>query len=442
MKNQFRSNSKNHRRNKRTTARLLLLLAAALAVLLIAVIPVLRLRYAASALTSGDYDTAIRIYSQYGTLYSADDHLREAEYQKALSLLAKGAYSDALSLFTELSGYQDSDDRAKEAELGVISDEIDGGDYNGALAELGALDESSAEKDALIQKAKFGRAKLLAGIGKLENAASELEALGDYTGASDLLNSVRYNLAADLLSISDFAEAKTVLDSVPDGVSDASTLRSLLASPFDGVYQCVYADTAGRTEPNVTSYLWIHSVIGTGTTATVLGMQEDFSEGTPDAASFGTAAVNYVYYQNPDALTWYFSYAGSKDDSDTEDGDCYEKLVLSEDMSTAVTSIVDSSTKKAVTNARTRTWTLVRDSAIADAVRAGFQRRMKEDLGMTGNAYFADATDSTAVSHYCCVTNCTNIGTLMAEDAASRSYYCEAHRSEYEKDSRVSAQEP
>ncbi len=442
MKNKSRSKQENHRRNRRTTTLLVLLLAAALAVLLIAVVPVLRLRHAASALASGDYDTAILIYSQYGTLYSADEHLKEAQYQKAVSLLSEGSYSDALSLFTALSGYRDSGDRAKEAELGLISTEIDGGDYNGALTKLNALDDGYTGKDALIQKAKFGRAQLLAGIGKLENAASELEALGDYDGAKDLLNSVRYNLAIDLLAISDFSGAKDVLSSVPDSVSDAATLRGLLDAPFDGVYQCVYTDTAGRTEPGVTSYLWIHSVIGTGTTSTVLGMQEDFSERTPDAASFGTAALNYVYYQNPDALTWYFSYAGSKDDSDTDGGDCCEKLVLSDDMKSAVTSIVDSSTRKEVTNARTRTWALVTDTTVADTVRAGFRNRLKQDLGMTGNAYFADATNSTAVTHYCCVDNCTNVGTLVAEDAVSRSYYCEEHRSEYEKDSRVSAQEP
>ena len=111
-------------------------------------------------------------------------------------------------------------------------------------------------------------------------------------------------------------------------------------------------------------------------------------------------------------------------------------------MKSAVTSIVDSSTRKEVTNARTRTWALVTDTTVADTVRAGFRNRLKQDLGMTGNAYFADATNSTAVTHYCCVDNCTNVGTLVAEDAVSRSYYCEEHRSEYEKDSRVSAQEP
>ena len=78
----------------------------------------------------------------------------------------------------------------------------------------------------------------------------------------------------------------------------------------------------------------------------------------------------------------------------------------------------------------------------ASAVRTGFQRRMAQDLGMTGNAYFADATDSTAITHYCSVENCTNPGTLVAEDALSRSYYCEDHRSEYEEDSRVQTQEP
>lgn len=419
-----------------------LLLAAALLVLFAAVVPVLRLRHADRALASGDYDTAIAIYGQYGSLYGAQGRLSEARYQKACALLKEGSYADALALFTELGDYQDSSDLAGKAELGVISDKISAGDYNEALTELSQFDENEEQAASLMEEAKFGRAQLLAGIGKLENAASELEALGDYTGAPDLLNSVRYNLAIDRLSICDFAGADDILKQLPDSVSDAAVLEPLAASPFDGVYQCVYTDTAGRTDPSATSYLWIHSVITTGTTSLVLGMQEDFAVGTVDAATFGDAAVNAVYYQNPDALTWYFSYAGSSDDADGTDGDCYEKLVLSDDMQTAVTSIVDSKTLEEVSRPRTRTWTLVTDQDTASAVRTGFQRRMAQDLGMTGNAYFADATDSTAITHYCSVENCTNPGTLVAEDALSRSYYCEDHRSEYEEDSRVQTQEP
>lgn len=415
---------------------LILLLAAVLAVLCLAVIPVFRLRQAETARSEGDYDTAIAIYEHYGTLYHADELLQEAQYEKADAALSSEDYSTALDLFSALGSYRDSASKKKEAELGTIRDLIDSGACSEALEQLEALDESYEGKDELIQLARYRRAELLAGIGKLEDAEAELEDLGDYEGAADLLESVRYNLAVCLLEINDFSSAKTVLEKTGD-VSDAGTLLSLCQSAFDGVYTCVYTDNAGRTEPGADSYLWLHSVIGTGTTSVVLGAQEDYSIGSISPSLFGASMLNYVYYQSPEPYTYLFSYAGSEDDSDDGESACYMKLVVSEDGSSLTTSIVDAKTLEEVENDRKRTWQAVTDGSTADSVRDGFRRRMKTDLALSGNAYFADATDSPDITHYCCVTSCTNEGTLVAEDSVSRSYYCEDHRQEYEKDSRT-----
>lgn len=423
-------------------AALVILVALVMAIGLLVLLPLYRFHQANVLTVNGQYDEGIALYQQVaaqpiGRYLDTDARINEANYRKAGSLRESEQYDDAIALFETLGNYKDSAALARTVTLEKIDHTIEEGEFNPALDALAALDESYEGRDDLIQKAKLGRAQLLVQEGKVENAISELEKLGDYEGAQDALQEARYTLALDQLDRYDFKSAAATLTLLGD-YKEAPTLAGYAASAFDAVYAAPFMDNAGHESDKAVSYLWVHSNIVPDEGAPALSMQEDFSAGDIQPQYFGSGMWNYVFYNQPDPLTFTFSYGGRELDSE-QDREIALSAVFKEDYTAVTTEKVFADSMEPIEFPQHRAWHQVTDENIIHLVKDGFRAKMALNLARGGNPYFANATDEANVKHYCSATNCTNEGTLVVSDATSRAYYCEEHRAEYEADSRYAA---
>mgnify|MGYP001241411318 CR=1 FL=1 len=123
--------------------------------------PLAKYQSAHTALDSGQYDTAIQIFTELSNYKDSAEMVLECKYQKADHLLSSGEYKEALAVFSEIIDYKDSLAQYKQSQYRLARQLLTANRFDEAIKtyqQLGSYENSEEN----LKEAKYKKAKSLA----------------------------------------------------------------------------------------------------------------------------------------------------------------------------------------------------------------------------------------------------------------------------------------
>ena len=162
------------KRNKKIaiiTAPIACVIIAFVIVLVTVIIPISNYNRAIALLDAGKYTEAVSAFEALGDYKDSAEKVKECKYNNALALMESEKYEEAIDVFEEITAYDPIYDKYIE-------------DYKDSSNKIDAC------KAAILEK-KYNDAVALMESGKLDEAYSILQKLGDYKNAAEMVGNIQ-----------------------------------------------------------------------------------------------------------------------------------------------------------------------------------------------------------------------------------------------------------
>ena len=206
----------------------------------ISLIRTCRYAIACSAQEKGDYAAAAELFETLGVYEEAETRAKKCRYTAGMNALGAGDLDTAAEQLRLAGDYEDAQQRFADAAKTLGYAALEQGDYETAIAWLEQLDRAGEVGDAL-NRAAYAYAAQLESTGRLEAAALEYAALGNYQDSAERARAIEYELAVQEMAHSPEAalERFEALGEYGDAQQRVKECRALMAKSLydEGAYE-------------------------------------------------------------------------------------------------------------------------------------------------------------------------------------------------------------
>ncbi|MGN0772371.1 MAG: tetratricopeptide repeat protein [Candidatus Ventricola sp.] len=160
----------------------------------ISLIRTCRYAIACSAQESGDYIGAAELFETLGVYEEAETRAKKCRYTAGMNALSAGDLEAAAEQLRLAGDYEDAQQRFADAAKTLGYAALENADYETAIAWLEQLEREGEVGDAL-NRATYAYAAQLESAGRMEAAALEYAALGNYQDSAERAKAIEYELA-------------------------------------------------------------------------------------------------------------------------------------------------------------------------------------------------------------------------------------------------------
>ena len=169
--------------------------------------------------SSGQWENAIRLYSEVPGYEDAALRIRQSYYAWGSELMKSGDYAAAREKFLAIAGYQDADTQAMECLYQPALAKLNAGDAEGAVESFSAILDYR-DSGRKLQEAYYLLGSQYFDGGDFEKAADAFLAAGDYSDAQRRASQCLYDPAVQAMTSGDYLKAAGMFEKIL-GYSDA-----------------------------------------------------------------------------------------------------------------------------------------------------------------------------------------------------------------------------
>ena len=208
---------KKKKAQQKKIAILCLIVAAIVAAVVVTqvVIPSIHYKQAETLMEQGDYEGAVRTFTDLGDFKDAAARIPEVYCAKAEVLLAQGDYDGAVAAFETAGDYGDAVERILATYYAKAEALLSQGDYDGAILAFEAAGDYDDAAERVLAT-YYAKAEALLAQSDTDGAVAAFEAAGDYEDAANRALGLRYDAAEELLGQGKIEEAASAFAALGD----------------------------------------------------------------------------------------------------------------------------------------------------------------------------------------------------------------------------------